>query len=67
MADDLTRLTGFQKLTNQSQWRTGPAFFLEGNIKSFQLNVTKTASITFDERINHSVQLDPKLDKINNK
>ena len=67
MADDLTRFTGFQTLTNQSRWCTGPEFLLQGNIKSVHLNLTKTSSVTLGERINPSVQLKSNVDKITNK
>ena len=40
IADDSTRFTGFQTLTNQSRWCTGPAFLLQDNTKSVHLNLT---------------------------
>ena len=61
VADDLTRFTGFQTLTNQSRWCIGPEFLLQDNIKSVHLNLTKT------ERIKPSVQLESNADKITNK
>ena len=67
MADDLTRFTGFQTLSNQSRWYTGPEFLLQDNIKSVHLNLTKTASVTLNERTNLSVQLESNADKITNK
>ena len=67
VADDLTIFTGFQTLTNQSRWCTGPEFLLQDNIKSVHLNLTKTASVTLNERINSSVQLESNADKITNK
>ena len=67
MADDLTRFSGFQTLTGQSRWCAGPEFLLQDNIKSFHLNLTKTASVTLDERTNPSVRLESNADKITNK
>ena len=67
MADDLTRFTGFQTLANQSRWCTGPEFLLQDNIKLVHLNLTKTASVTLNERIKPSVQLESSADKITNK
>ena len=67
MADDLTRFSGFQTLTSQSRWCAGPEFLLQDNIKSFHLNLTKTASVTLDERTNPSVRLESNADKITNK
>ena len=67
VTDDLTRFTGFQTLANQSPWCTSPEFLLQGNIKSVHLNLTKTASVTLDERVNPSVQLESNVDKITNK
>ena len=64
VADDLTRFTGFQTLTNQSRWCTGPEFLLQDNIKSVHLNLTKTASVTLNECINPSAQLESNADKI---
>ena len=67
VADDLTRFSGFQTLTSQSRWCAGPEFLLQDNIKSFHLNLTKTASVTLDERTNPSVRLESNADKITNK
>ena len=67
VADDLTRFTGFQTLTNQLQWCTGPEFVLQDNKKSVHLNLTKTASVTINELTNPSVQLESNADKITNK
>ena len=67
LADDLTRFTGFQTLTNQSWWCTGPELLLQDNIKSVHLNLTKTASVTLNDCTNPSVQLEPNADKITNK
>ena len=64
MADDLTRFTGFQTLTNQSRWCTVPEFLLQDNIKSVHLNLTKTASVTLNERTHPSLQLESNTDKI---
>ena len=66
-ADDLTSHAGFRTLTNQSQWFTGPEIILQTKIESVRLNLIKTASITFDKRINDSVQLESNVDKIKNK
>ena len=63
-ADDLTRFTGFQTLTIQLWWCTGPEFLLQDNIKSVHLNLTKTASVTLDELTNPFVQLESNADKI---
>ena len=67
MADDSTRFSGFQTLANQSRWCAGPEFLLQDNIKSVHLNLTKTASVTLDERTNPSVRLESNADKITNK
>ena len=67
VADDLRRFTVFQTLRNQSRWCTGPEFLLQHNIKSVQLNLTKTASVTLDEYINPSFQLESNIHKITNK
>ena len=67
MADDLNRFSGFQTLTSQSWWCTGPEFLLQDNIKSVHLNLTKTASVTLNKRTNPSVQLESNADKISNK
>ena len=67
VADDLTRFIGFQTLTNQSRWCTGSEFLLQDNIKSVHLNLTKAASVTLNERINPSAQLESNADKITNK
>ena len=67
VTNDLRRFTGFETLTNQLRWCTGPDFFLHQNIKSVHLNLTKTASVALDESINLSFQLESSIDKITNK
>ena len=67
VVNDLTRFSGFQTLTSQSRWCTGPEFLLQDNIKSVDLNLTKTASVTLDEHTNPSAQLESNADKITNK
>ena len=67
LADDSTRFTGFQTLTNQSRWCTGPEFLLQDNIKSVHLNLTEIASVTLNEWTNPSVQLESNADKVTNK
>ena len=67
VAEDLTRFTGFQTLTSQSRWCAGPKFLLQDNIKSVHLNLTKTASVTLNERTNPSVQLESIKCRQNNK
>ena len=67
VTDDLTRFTGFQTLTNQSQWYASPDVLLQHNIKLVHLNLIKTVSVTLDGCIKPSFQLESNVGKITNK